>query len=203
MCTTNPSAKNPTRLSICPNLKAIFLRSSRSSFRLAPATCPGSKKPFAAPFSLTIDHGSERLAASEIVAGTLARQRLGMTLMTIFGALALVLFAAGIYGVIAYAAAQRRTELATRIALGASSANIFWLVMRGGQTFALIGIAIGVLGAYLGGRAVAGSVFAMKAGDPTILAAAALIVAIITILATLIPAILSSRMDPTRGLRAD
>ena len=88
--------------------------------------------------------------ASEIVAGTLARQRLGMTLMTIFGALALVLSAVGIYGVIAYAAAQRRTELATRIALGASSANIFWLVMRGGQTFALIGIAIGILGAYLG-----------------------------------------------------
>jgi predicted permease len=141
--------------------------------------------------------------ASDIVAGTLARQRLGMMLMTIFGALALLLSAIGIYGVIAYAAAQRRTELATRIALGASAANIFWLVMRSGQMLALAGIALGIVGAYLGGRAVAGSIFAMNAADPCVLTAAAAIVAGLTILATLIPAILASRLDPIRGLRAD
>ena len=59
-----------------------------------------------------------------------------MTLMLIFGATALVLAAIGIYGVIAYAAAQRSGELATRIALGASARQLFWLMMGGGQRLA-------------------------------------------------------------------
>src|SRR5207249_4607858 len=71
--------------------------------------------------------------ASHFVASTLARQQLGMTLMLIFGATALVLAAVGIYGVIAYAATQRLGEIATRLALGATPSQVFRLMMFRGQ----------------------------------------------------------------------
>jgi putative ABC transport system permease protein len=141
--------------------------------------------------------------APAMVAGTLTRQRLGMTLMLIFGVLALLLAAIGIYGVIAYASTQRRAELATRIALGASAGQIFWLVMSSGQRLALIGIAVGLAGAYAGGRIVASSVYAMRAFDPAVLFTAAALVALLTFVATMIPALWATRLNPARVLRSD
>jgi putative ABC transport system permease protein len=141
--------------------------------------------------------------APNIVASTLSRQELGMTLMLIFGATALVLAAVGIYGVIAYAAAQRRGEVATRMALGASSADVFWLMTRQGQRLAVAGAVIGLVGAYLGGRLVAANVYAMRAADPLILSAAAAAVLAIAALGTLIPAARATRVDPAAVLRGD
>ncbi|HWF86701.1 MAG TPA: ADOP family duplicated permease [Vicinamibacterales bacterium] len=141
--------------------------------------------------------------APEIVAATLSRERLGMTLMLIFGVLALVLASIGIYGVIAYASAQRRDEIATRIALGASAGQVFWLVMGTGQRLAIVGVLLGLAGAYAGGRLVVSRVYAMRAADPVILLTAAVIVAAVALLATMIPAIRASRLDPARALRAE
>ena len=139
--------------------------------------------------------------ASNIVIGTTNGQELGMALMLIFGATALVLAAIGIYGVIAYAAAQRSGELATRIALGASARQVFWLMMRSGQRLALVGLALGLAGAYASGRLVAGSVFAMRAADPVVLLGAGAIVAAVACGATMIPALRASRLNPVRALR--
>jgi putative ABC transport system permease protein len=141
--------------------------------------------------------------APDIVASTLDRQRLGMTLMLVFGALALLLAAVGIFGVIAYGSAQRGAEFATRIALGASAARIFGLVIAGGQRLALLGVVLGLVGAYAGGRVVASRVYAMSASDPLILAAAAVSVAGITLLATAIPALRASRINPVRAMRPE
>lgn len=141
--------------------------------------------------------------APEIVEATLTRQRLGMTLMLIFGGLALVLAAVGIYGVIAYAVAQRREEMATRIALGSSAGQVFWLVMGGGQRLAIIGVLLGLGGAYAGGRLVASRVYDMRAADPLILLTAAMIVAAVALLATMIPAVRASRIDAARALRSE
>jgi len=141
--------------------------------------------------------------APELVAATLSRERLGMTLMLIFGVLALVLASIGIYGVIAYASAQRRDEIATRIALGASTGQVFWLVMGAGQRLAIAGVLLGLAGAYAGGRLVVSRVYAMRAADPVILLTAAVIVAAVALLATMIPAIRASRLDPARALRAE
>ena len=141
--------------------------------------------------------------APELVAATLSRERLGMTLMLIFGVLALVLASIGIYGVIAYASAQRRDEIATRIALGASAGQVFWLVMGAGQRLAIAGVLLGLAGAYAGGRLVVSRVYAMRAADPVILLTAAVIVAAVALLATMIPAIRASRLDPARALRAE
>ena len=82
--------------------------------------------------------------ASDVIAGTLSRQELGMTLLLIFGATALVLAAIGIYGVIVYASAQREGELATRIALGATSSGVFRLMLLEGQRMGAFGVIVGV-----------------------------------------------------------
>ncbi len=86
--------------------------------------------------------------ASDIVDATLSRQRLGMTLMLGFGIAAVALAAVGIYGVIAYGAAQRRSEVAIRLALGATPSNVFWLTLRQGRTLAVVGATIGFVVAY-------------------------------------------------------
>src|SRR2546430_7451260 len=96
--------------------------------------------------------------ASDVVGGTLRRQELGMTLMLIFGGIAIVLAAVGIYGVVSYAGLLRRDEMATRLALGASPRSVFALVMRQGATLALVGAAIGMALSYGSGQIVANRV---------------------------------------------
>jgi putative ABC transport system permease protein len=140
---------------------------------------------------------------SAVVGDTLERQAMGMRLMLIFGAAALILAAVGIYGVIAYAATERRGEVATRLALGATRGNVFWLMMRRGHTLALVGAGIGLAVAYLTGRTVASRLYQVNGTDPWILGAATAIVALIAIGATMIPALRSSRLDPVNVLRPE
>ena len=141
--------------------------------------------------------------ATDLVAGTMRRQQLGMTLMLIFGVTALTLAAIGIYGVIADAAAQRRGEIATRMALGASGRQVFWLIMSDAQRLAIAGVVLGLATAYAAGRVVAHSVFAMRAADPMVLGAAGALAAVITLAATIIPAVKATRIDPMRALRSE
>jgi putative ABC transport system permease protein len=139
----------------------------------------------------------------ELVNGTLRRQQLGMTLMLIFGASAILLAAVGIYGVVAYAVSQRRGEMATRLALGATPGSVFVLVMKQGALLALIGTGIGLLVAYLSGRIVASQIYAIRASDPLMLGAAIVLVAGITALATMIPAWRASRLAPSGVLHTE
>jgi ABC-type antimicrobial peptide transport system permease subunit len=141
--------------------------------------------------------------ASNLVAATLSRQALGMTLILTFGVTALVLAAVGIYGVIAYASAQRLGEIATRLALGATPRQVFWLLMRRGQWLAASGVVFGLAAAYAGGRTVASLVYGIRASDPMVLAAATLVVVLITWIATAIPAGRASRTDPVLALRGE
>jgi predicted permease len=139
----------------------------------------------------------------ELVDGTLRRQQLGMTLMLIFGASAILLAAVGIYGVVAYAVSQRRGEMATRLALGATPGSVFLLVMKQGALLALIGTVIGLGVAYLSGRIVASQIYAIRASDPLMLGAAIVLVAGITGVATMIPAWRASRLAPSGVLHTD
>ena len=139
----------------------------------------------------------------EFVASTISRQQLGMTLMLIFGGLAVVLAAIGIYGVVAYGVSQRRDEMATRLALGASSGSVFWLVMKQGATLALIGTVIGLGTAYLSGQIVSNQIYAVKASDPVMLSGAVVVVALIAGLATMLPAWRASRLSPASALHPE
>lgn len=140
---------------------------------------------------------------SDLVDGTLSRQQLGMTLMLIFGAVAVLLAAIGIYGVVAYAVSQRRGEMATRLALGATPGSVFGLVMKHGALLAGVGTAIGLFAAYLSGRIVASQVYAVRASDPLMLGAAVVLVATITALATMVPAWRASRLAPSGVLHTE
>jgi predicted permease len=142
-------------------------------------------------------------AAPQLIDAATTHQQLGMSLMLAFGAAALLLAAVGVYGVIAYVASSRRTELATRMALGATRGHVFWLMMGSALRVALVGGTIGIGLAYAGGRLLASSVFGISAGDPFVLASAGGVVVIVAAFATLIPAIRVSRQDPIRALRAD
>jgi putative ABC transport system permease protein len=143
------------------------------------------------------------LTLSSLVGDGIQRQALGMRLMLIFGIAALILAAVGIYGVIAYAATERRGEVATRLALGSTRGDVFWLMMRRGRTLALIGAVIGLASAYIGGRFIASKLYQVSASDPWILGAATLVVALIALGATVIPAFRSSRLDPVNVLRPE
>jgi putative ABC transport system permease protein len=143
------------------------------------------------------------IPVSELTGNMLQRQELGMTLMLVFGAAALALAAVGIYGVIAYATAQRSGEVATRLALGATPGRVFWLMFRQGRMLTLAGAGIGLAAAYLIGRLVASRLYEVRGGDPIILGAAAVVVAAIAILATTIPAARAARTSPTGVLRSE
>ena len=172
------------------------------------ATRSAAATTLAGPVRSELAHLEPQLAidvdtASNVVASTLTRNQLGMTLMLVFGATALVLAAVGIYGVIAYVSALRLGEIATRLALGATPAQVFWLLMRRGQWLAAVGVVVGIGAAYAGGRAAGSLVYGIRAADPIVLATATIVVAAITLIATAIPARRASRTDPVLALRAE
>jgi predicted permease len=140
--------------------------------------------------------------ASDVVGDTLRRQELGMTLMLVFGGMAIVLAAVGIYGVVSYAGSLRRDEMATRLALGASPRSVFFLVMKQGAMLGVAGAAIGVGLAYFSGQLISSRVYAIRASDPVILAVATLLITAITILATTIPASRAARLNPANALQS-
>jgi predicted permease len=141
--------------------------------------------------------------ASEVVGATLQRQELGMTLMLIFGGIAIALAAVGIYGVVSYAGSLRRGEMATRLALGASPRSVFLLVMKQGATLGLVGAALGLGLAYFSGQVISNRVYAIRASDPLILSSATLLITAITFLVTTIPAARAARLNPANTLQSE
>jgi predicted permease len=140
--------------------------------------------------------------ASDVVGDTLRRQELGMTLMLVFGGIAIVLAAVGIYGVVSYAGSLRRDEMATRLALGASPQSVFLLVMKQGALLGLLGSTIGLGLAFFSGQVISNRVYAIRAADPLILATATVLIAVITFLATTIPAARAARLNPANALQS-
>jgi ABC-type antimicrobial peptide transport system permease subunit len=136
-----------------------------------------------------------------VVASTLTRHKLGTTLMVLFGAMALLLAAIGLYGMIAYASAERHSEVATRMALGATRSNIFWLLSRQGLVVAAAGGVIGLASAYAAGQLVSNWLYAVKPSDPFILTMTLALVLSVTLVATLIPVLRAARVDPALSLR--
>jgi putative ABC transport system permease protein len=142
-------------------------------------------------------------SVQQIVSSSLRLQRLGLMLMMVFAFAALGLAAIGIYGVIAYSSAQRVGEVATRMALGATPANVFWLMVNQGRTLSVLGMLLGLMAAFATGRVIASQLYEVRASDPLILVSAVALVLMITFLAIVLPARRASRVDPARVLRLD
>jgi predicted permease len=138
-----------------------------------------------------------------LVDRSLARQRMSMTLLSLFGITALVMASVGIYGTMAYSVAQRRGEFAVRAALGAEPSWIRRLVLAQGRTFGLIGAVVGVGVAAALGRWVESQLFGVSAFDPLVLASMTALMLAVVLAATLIPAFRASRVKASSVLRQD
>ena len=170
------------------------------------ATPDGAPEKHAAAFRSALLAVEPRLAIesatlSSVVSRSIERQRLGMWLMSGFGVAALLLAIVGVFGVVAYTVAQRRGEMAIRQALGATRGQVFWSVVADAGRTALPGLLAGVVAAWWTGRLVAGYVYDVRASDPWVLASGALSVAVVTVVAILLPAHRVSTIEPARVLR--
>lgn len=137
----------------------------------------------------------------EVIAEGLARQRFNMLLLSIFAGVALVLAAIGIYGVMSYSVEQQTQELGIRMALGADRGSVLKLVMRQGMTPALIGVGAGVLIALGATRALGSLLYGVKASDPLTFAGVAVVLSLVALFATCMPALRAVRIDPVVALR--
>jgi putative ABC transport system permease protein len=136
-----------------------------------------------------------------VLAGSISDRRGLMLLVGVFAALALVLAAIGIYGVISYAVSQRTHEIGIRLALGAQTRDVLRLVVRQGLTFTLIGIAIGIGAAFALARVISGMLFDVNPTDPLTFAAIALLLAGVALAACYIPARRATKVDPMVALK--
>jgi predicted permease len=129
--------------------------------------------------------------------------RLGATMFGVFGALALLVAAVGLYSVMSYTAAQRSHEMGVRIALGARAADIRRLIVRAGIWTAGAGVAIGAVLALIGGRYVEALLFETSARNGVVFGVVAASLMIVAVVASLLPAWRATRVDPVVALRAE
>jgi predicted permease len=137
----------------------------------------------------------------ELMAISVAQQRFSMSLLGIFAGLALLLPAAGIYGLMSYAVSQRTREIAVRVAVGAARRDVLGLVVRDGAKLTFSGIAIGVAAAFALTRLMASMLFEVTATDPMTFTIVAILLAVVGLLACYLPARRATRVDPIVALR--
>jgi ABC-type antimicrobial peptide transport system permease subunit len=128
-------------------------------------------------------------------------QRLAVTLLAIFGGMALLLAAIGLYAVMSYAVSQSTRELGLRMALGAGVSDLMRLVMSRGLTLTAAGITVGAAAAFLLTRLMSNLLYKVSPRDPLAFASAFLILTIVALIACFLPAWRATRIDPVRALR--
>jgi predicted permease len=144
-------------------------------------------------------HGVHPLA--DLLGATFARERLAMGLLLGFAAIACLLSALGLYGMLAYRVQQRTAEIGVRLALGASPSRIVGEVAREGARLVVLGAVLGAGGGALGLRLLRGLLYGVSPADPVAAAGALAVLALVSGLAVLRPAWLASRLDPAQTLR--
>ena len=136
-----------------------------------------------------------------VVTASVADRRFVLVLVGVFGAAALVLATLGVYSVISYLVTQRRQEIGVRIALGAQRGDVLSLVLRQGALLALVGIAVGAAGALMLTRLLKGLVYGVSTTDPLAFGGVILLLTIVALLASWLPARRATRVDPMNVLR--
>jgi putative ABC transport system permease protein len=139
----------------------------------------------------------------EWVSNSAAQSRLNAILLGVFAVCALIIAAIGIYGVLAYSVAQRTQEIGLRMALGAANAHVLRLIVREGMMVGAIGIGVGIVGALAISRVLTSLVFETPVRDPLTFVIAAASLALVALLACVLPARKASRVDPIVALRSE
>jgi len=144
----------------------------------------------------------EPLMLDDRINASLAPRRLAMTVLSGLAALSLGLAIFGLYGVISYAVSQRTTEFGIRLALGAQSSDVRRMVIRQGVVLALIGVAIGIVGGFGATQALSKLLFGVSPRDPVTFLGAPVVLAIIAVAASYLPARRATRVSPLEALRS-
>jgi len=130
-------------------------------------------------------------------------QRRRMALLSLFAGLAVGLAALGLYGLLSYLVGQRQREIGVRLALGATPGEILGLVVRGGMTLTLVGVALGIAGSLLAGRLILNLLYGVRSWEPDILAVSATVLLAVAMLGCYFPARRASQVDPMEALRIE
>ena len=139
----------------------------------------------------------------QLASNSIARQRFLLLLFGIFAGLALLLASIGIYGVLAYLTGRRVPEIGVRMALGASSGNVMWLVLRQSLGMVIGGVGVGAAAAWVAGRALERLVEGMQPTGPSTFAVMIPVLVAAALFASFVPARRASRVDPVRALRQE
>jgi ABC-type antimicrobial peptide transport system permease subunit len=137
----------------------------------------------------------------EMMTRAVGQRRLLMVLLATFGAMAMLLAAIGIYGVMSFDVTRRSQEIGVRMALGAARSSVLGLVFRQGFILAVVGIAVGLVGALLITRVLQAQLFGIGRTDPATFGGVALGLAAVAALAIIIPALRATRVNPVEALR--
>jgi predicted permease len=143
------------------------------------------------------------MSMERLIGNASAERRVSMVLLLLFAGIALLLSALGIYGVMAYTTTQRRHEIGIRLALGAGGSDVLRLVVGQGMRLVLIGLAAGLLGAWVLSRSLASQLFGITAQDPVTYLTVALLLGSVALVATWLPARRAIRVDPMISLRSE
>jgi hypothetical protein len=139
----------------------------------------------------------------QVFAGGIAGPRFMSMLLVAFGALALVLSAVGVYGVLSYLVSLRTNEIGVRLAIGARGASVLWMVIRESAVAVVIGLAGGLVAVIALGRTFHSELFEVAAFEPMVILTISLILGTVAFAAALIPAFRASRVDPVEALRSE
>jgi putative ABC transport system permease protein len=139
----------------------------------------------------------------QVRADSIAAPRVTANLLALFALLALAIAAAGIGGVMALSVSQRRHEIGVRMAIGARPGEIIWMVLKQGMTLAMVGVAVGVLGAFALTQSLKSLLFGVTPTDPTTFGVVAAVLAAAALAACYIPARRAAKVDPLQALRAE
>ncbi len=137
----------------------------------------------------------------EYISRSVSTPRFNTTLLSIFAAVALVLTVVGLYGVMSYAVAQRTSEIGIRLALGAQTRDVLSLIIKQGAQLVLLGLGIGLFGAFALMKVISGLLFGVTTKDPMTFAVVTVVLAVIALLACYLPARRATRVDPLEALR--
>jgi putative ABC transport system permease protein len=136
----------------------------------------------------------------DVVANSLGTRRVSMELFAVFAIAALLLAAIGIYGVMAYSVTQRTQEIGIRMALGAQRSHVLALVIRQGMTLAVIGVIVGLAGAFALTRVIGNLLYEVTATDPATFVWIPILLAVVSFFACYLPARRAARLDPIKAL---
>jgi putative ABC transport system permease protein len=138
-----------------------------------------------------------------VIADWLGGRKLILVLLSVFAGLALLLSAAGVYGVMSYGVAQRTREIGIRVALGARSADVTTMVLLDAGKLAAVGIGIGLIAALALTRVLKAMLYGVGARDPSTFAVVAGLIALVAFVASAVPALRAARVDPLHAMRTE